>query len=225
LKVYEPSPKAMEKAMLAAGVDKAYLGWRLKDFSLEKHLDWRCGGYYLSGVQGCGKSCLAAAIVADRMDPNHPQTVAVQKEQFIDRENRGLVWEWPDKALRWFNARELCDYLRDSWGQGGEDKAVRALLKYRLIVIDDIGTERGTANQDAVNLPGIRRVIDKCGHNGIGLVITTNLALSELDDPRMGSRLCDLEEIELPEVDRRAEAKRRRQKLQAKPCGFEKARQ
>ena len=122
LKAYKPSPKAMEKAMLAAGVDKAYVGWRLKDFSLEKHLDWRCGGYYLSGVQGCGKSCLAAAIVADRMDPNHPQTVAVQKEQFIDRENRGLVWEWPDKSLRWFNARELCDYLRDSWGQGGEDK-------------------------------------------------------------------------------------------------------
>lgn len=211
--------KSLEKAMVQAGVDRAYLPWCLKNFSIDKHLDWDHGGYYISGIQGCGKSCLAAAIVADRMRPSHPATLAEQKECLAGPDERYLVWMWPATAVRWFNARELCDYLRESWGQGGEDKAIRALLKYQVIVIDDIGTERGTTNQDAVNLPGIRRVIDKCGHNGIGLIITTNFAISELNDPRLASRLSNLDEIELPEVDLRWQAKRQRKKIKAEPSG------
>ena len=211
---------AFKQALLAAGVDLAYRGWRLRDFSLPKHLPWQCGGYFLAGVQGCGKSCLAAALIRDRMDPAHPATLAVQVERFAEDGSKVLVWEWPPLAVKWFNARELCDHLRSSWQHGGEEQAISALLRYRILVIDDIGTEGGTVNQDAITRPGIRRVIDKCGHNGVELVVTTNLAPAELGDPRMGSRLCNLAEIELPAVDRRAENKRRRQKLQAKPCKF-----
>jgi len=194
------------------GIDLHYRSWSLDDFGLGRQ-GWHDGGYLLTGMQGCGKSCLAGALIRDRMDPDHPRTLwrADYPEAF------------PKAAVQWHNARDLCDTIRASWQREGEARAIRALTSCSIVVIDDIGTERGTANQDAVNLPMIRRVIDRCVHNDVDLIVTTNLKLGEMGDPRLGSRLAMLDEIVLPDRDMRAAAKRARPKIQAKPCGTARA--
>ena len=202
----------INERMSAGGVDSAYLGWRLRDFGIEKNLDWAAGGFFMCGVQGSGKSCLASAIVRDRLYPTHSQTLA---QKFSERGEE--FWTWPENTLRWFNVRELCDHIRNAWGEGGEEKAISALTKYRVVVIDDIGTERGTANQNAVSMGSIRRVIDKLIHNDIGLVVTSNLAPADMDDPRLGSRLKLLQEIVMPVRDYRSESAKKRPAIIAKP--------
>lgn len=203
--------------MRKSGIDAAYLTWALEDFSIPNFLDWSHGGYFLQGIQGCGKSCLAAAIVSDRMEPEHPLTLAVKEERLISDGTKGMVWEWPKGVCRWYNARDLSDYLRGSWKNEGEGAAIRELMMCKIIVIDDLGTERGTENQDAAIVPAIRRVVDKCIHNGVGLIVTTNHTLKDLRDPRLASRLCTLQEIAMPSIDYRLAARRHREKLVAKP--------
>lgn len=169
-----------------------YREWRLADFGKRGPMSWDHHGFYLFGNQGCGKSCFAAALLRDRMHPKHPQTLV---------ENRDDVLSYRADSVRWMNAREVCDEVRRGWGASGEESAIRAITNVKILVIDDLGTERGTQGQNEVTMGIIRRVIDRCVNNRIGLIITTNLTAIDLDDARLTSRVCMLQPVKFPERD------------------------
>lgn len=225
LKVCDPNPRAMEDVMGKWGVFCEYQGWTLAEFGIETPLDWSDGGFLLTGIQGCGKSCLAGAILSDRMQPEHPQTLARQEEKgysTADGYVRAMVWTWAESAVAWYYALELPRRIMDSWGREREASAMREVLRHKVIVIDDLGSEKSTEH----TIPIMREVVERCVNDGIDLIVTTNMSWGDLAkrDARLASRLSRLSPIELPERDMRVEAYRRKKKIQAKPCGFEKAR-
>lgn len=220
LKVCAPSPRRMAEALRKWGALPEYEKWTLADFGIEGPLDWSDGGFLLTGIQGCGKSCLAGAILRDRMHPDHPQTLALQVESGYETENgyeRALVWNWPDSAVAWYYAPEIPRRIMDSWGSKSEATALRDVLRHKVIVIDDLGSEKATEH----TIPIMREVIERCVNGEIGLVVTTNMSFPDFAkrDARIASRLSRLTPIELPDVDLRIEAFKRKRKIQAKPCG------
>jgi DNA replication protein DnaC len=143
----------------------------------------------------------------------HENTLATLENKCTGRNEYVDVWEYGDKTVRWFSAIGLCDYLRRGWGRpGGTTEQSSAIAKTaRLVVIDDLGTEQGTDAQTAMHSQLICESLDKFLHSGVGLIVTSNRGRSEMD-ARIGSRLCDLDEIELPQVDHRGMRARTREK-------------
>ena len=215
----------MAEALRKWGVFREYESWSLSDFGIDAPLDWSDGGFLLTGIQGCGKSCLAGAILRDRMHPDHPRTLARQDESGFETANgyeRALVWTWPENAVAWYYALELPRRIMDSWGREREASAMRDVLRHKGIVIDDLGSEKSTEH----TIPIMREIVERCVNDGIDLIVTTNMSWGDLAkrDARLASRLSRLSPIELPEVDMRLQAYKRKKKIQAKPCGQPNAR-
>ncbi len=206
------------------GIDLAYRRWTLADYGLPGQIDWEdIPGFFLGGVTGSYKSSVAAALIRDRIDPDHPQTLAVRQNRCVGSNDTGKFvyrdyWEYPKSFVRWMSALGLCSYMRQGWDEkGGTSRKAAGLVRNcRIVVIDDVGTEIGTDNQTAVNAQLLGEALDKLLHNGVGLIVTSNLARSDMDT-RIGSRLCDLEEIVLPQIDHRARRARERKKIVARP--------
>lgn len=206
------TPEPVTEAILTEtlrkyGVLKEYSRMRVDEFSLSGPMNWRDGGFMLTGIQGSGKSCLAGAILRDRLYPDHPKTLA--------RIGSSGQWTWSNNAIAWYYALELPRKIMDSWGRERESTAMNDVLHYKIIVIDDLGSEKTNEH----TLPIMREIVEKCVNDGIDLIVTTNLTFSDLakKDARLASRLSRLTPIDLPEVDMRWEQHKKKQRITARP--------
>ncbi len=121
------------------------------------------GWLLLSGPYGCGKTHLAAAIANAAVEQGIP----------------ALFWTVPD----------LLDELRQGYRSSGEASFAQRFQitkEVDLLVLDDLGTQAATewAREKLFQLLNYRYL------NALPTVITTNLALQDLD-PRLVSRLGD----------------------------------
>jgi len=118
LRIYSANGKTADEMMSEWGILDGYIGWTLSDFGIDVglggHVDWSSGGFFLHGVTGSGKSCLASALVRDRMDRDHPQTVmkgkTVKRLHTVDDEDvfgEVILLELPEKAVAWHYALEV----------------------------------------------------------------------------------------------------------------------
>ncbi|MBD3174338.1 MAG: hypothetical protein GF320_04105 [Armatimonadia bacterium] len=211
----KPGPKDYRKALRAWGVLDKYLGWKLEDFGLKGPLDWAEGGYFIHGVQGSGKSCLAAAIVRDRMDPDHPRTLAVPKES-LEPGRIVKTFTWGDGEGLWLRAIRLGWRVKDSWGRERLSDVMDKLSRHRLVVLDDLASE----NPDVHCVEAIMDLVESAVNGSMPLVVTSNLSRAELGEfygnARIASRLGDLREIVMPEVDHRSARAKSRSPLQVR---------
>ncbi len=119
------------------------------------------GWLVLHGGYGCGKTHLAAAIVNDRIAAGQPALFVVV----------------PD----------LLDHLRAAFAPGAEttfDERFDAVRDAPLLVLDDLGTQAPTAWASEK----LFQILNHRYNAQLPTVITTNVALEELDD-RLRSRL------------------------------------
>lgn len=194
---------AMRNVLVRRGILREYAKHDLQEFGFSQGLEWD-RGFFITGGTGCGKSCLAGALIADIFRRDHPQT--------ISRTTCGQL-EYPENAVGWFYASEVPRLVMDAWGGRGEGKAMREILSHKIIVIDDLGSEKQTDHTS----PLMCEVIDRCVNGGIGLIVTTNLSLRDIAerDKRIASRLCMLQVVEMPARDFRATEAISRKKLVA----------
>lgn len=209
-----PSERRMTDLLTSWGVLTEYARWRIGAFGIGPHLDWRDGGFMLTGRQGSGKSCLAAAILADISDPTHPETLARAEDTYGAA---GAEWKWPERAVAWRYAPELVRQVMDSWRRQGEGSAMREIMRPHIIVIDDLGAEKSNEH----TIPIMREIVERCVNGKKRLVVTSNLSLSDLSaiDPRLASRLSMLQPIRMPDVDLRLQAYRAKTPMVARMPG------
>lgn len=173
-----------------------YRKWTLTDFGLDRMQTWDHCGFFMAGKQGCGKSCLAGALVRDRMNPAHPATIA---------DISGNSISYSPSAVGWYYAPAMIARVKDSWKREGESKAIEALLAPSVLVLDDLGTER----RDDATASILRAFLEFSINGGKNIIVTSNFSLKEIAglDQRVASRLAMLQPVELPQVDHRAEAR------------------
>lgn len=122
-------------------------------------------GYLFWGGVGTGKSYMAACIANDLLD----------KEYTVKMTNFATI-------------------INDLFCCEDKNEYIDALVKYDLLIIDDLGAERGT--EYAVE--NVFNVIDRRYRSGKPLIITTNLHLSmltneqSLDKKRIYDRILEL---------------------------------
>jgi DNA replication protein DnaC len=125
------------------------------------------GWIYLYGPTGVGKSHLAATT------------------------GRALAWT-NDLSLAYISEPELMKYLRNGWGQKGEestDSRITLLQEAGLLVIDDIGTEhRGKSDATWADAQLLAILMPRYQH-GRFTILTSNLRLDDIDEPRIRSRI------------------------------------
>lgn len=108
-------------------------------------------GYYLWGDPDCGKSYLAACIA------------------------NGLLEK--EVSVRMTNFTAILNDLSERFE--GRNDYIEYLCRYPLLIIDDLGTERGTEYA----LEHVYNVIDSRYRSGRPLIVTTNLTLEDLQHP------------------------------------------
>jgi DNA replication protein DnaC len=125
------------------------------------------GWIYLYGPTGTGKSHLAAATA-----------------RAIGRER--------DISLAYTSEPELLKYLREGWGQKGDDSTdarMTLLQEADLIVIDDIGTaHRGRSEAAWANSQLLELLMPRYQFSRL-TILTSNLRLDDIDEPRIRSRI------------------------------------
>jgi DNA replication protein DnaC len=125
------------------------------------------GWIYLYGPTGVGKSHLAAAT----------------GRALANRNNLTLAY---------ISEPELMKYLRQGWGQKGEestDSRMTLLQEAGLLVIDDIGTaHRGKGDRVWADEQILELLMPRYQH-GRFTILTSNLKLDDIDEPRIRSRI------------------------------------
>lgn len=123
------------------------------------------GWLFIQGNYGVGKTHLAAAIANDCT-------------------TRGL-------PVIFLNTPDLLDYLRAAFSPNAEeayDRRFDDLRNAPLLILDDLGTQNATAWAEEK----LFQILDHRYIARLPTVITTNLALDDLD-PRLSSRLADMD--------------------------------
>ena len=115
----------------------------------------------LWGEYGCGKTHLSMAVVNTLLS-NGVSTLA-------------------------FTAPDLLDMLRSGYGDNSYDQLMRAARTVPVLIIDDLGRERGTEWADEK----LYQIINVRYHDQRPLLISSNLNPAELADRRIADRLCD----------------------------------
>lgn len=120
-------------------------------------------GFIFSGTQGTGKNHLAAAICNELMRRN--------------------------KSCLIITISELMIKLRNCYNKGSEtteDKFIQSMIAFDLLVLDEVGLQRGTDNEKLV----INQIIDQrvCRMKPTGML--TNLNAEEINDV-LGIRIMD----------------------------------
>lgn len=125
------------------------------------------GWIYLYGPTGTGKSHLAAATA-----------------RAIGRER--------DVSLAYTSEPDLMKYLREGWGQKGEestDSRMTLLQEADLLVIDDIGTaHRGRSEAAWADSQLLELLMPRYQYSRY-TILTSNLKLDDIDEPRIRSRV------------------------------------
>ncbi|MBI6529046.1 ATP-binding protein [Proteus vulgaris] len=121
------------------------------------------GGFIFSGNAGTGKNHLAAAI----------------GNSLIQQGKSILVATLPDLMMR---VRET--YQKDA--KTSESKLIDDLCEVDLLVLDDVGVQRGNLNEDLI----IFQVVDRRLANKKPVGVLTNLAFAELSKA-LGERVID----------------------------------
>jgi len=182
------STSRMSELLKLAGVPPRYQHGRIEDFSLwlsKNDPDWTTGGYCLRGPTGNGKSSLAGALVKDRLGKS--PKIKIQWIPILDFISRAKSAAHPTSKERPYDL-------------------LRRAKEANLIVIDDLGKERGHDWDKEL----LTTLLWQAWDNEQDLIITTNLTLDEIDrdHPAMASRLATLRKINLGDrdlrIDRRA---------------------
>ena len=218
LKVFNPTEEDILRQIGQWGVLPEYQPWTLSQFALDGAPSWDQRGFFLSGPTGSGKSCLAAALLRDRMRPEHPQTLA-QSDGAAFTEHGGKRVEGSSyrynfgRGVAWHYGPSLPRLVMDSWGKEGEEAMFQKILRPMLIIIDDLGTEKPTEH----TIPIMGEIVDRVINGHQDMIVTSNLSLSELSkrDVRLASRLSMLTAIELPERDMRLSERKKRRTIKA----------
>lgn len=173
-------------------VPRLYINARLSDFDGSYPTAAGRSGLFITGAVGCGKTHLAAAMLA-----------AWLEGALIEGERTGQHY-YPSACGKWTTVPEFLMRLRGTFRRDAaetEERVVREYLKLPFLVLDDLGAEKATdwTGQSLYVLVSGR--INAC----LPTVVTSNLTLGELhdSDPRLASRLGGMAYLELPGKDRR----------------------
>jgi hypothetical protein len=214
-----------KSAIERAGILPGYSRWRLKNWGRRREeFDWSNGGFVISGVNGCGKSCLAAALAIDRLHPGHPETLAKISETVTGQGQRSRQWVYPVDGLRWDYCPSMLRLIRssnDPRSRETEEELINRYCRYELLVIDDAGAEKSTEYTWAT----LAEIIEKRVHSNRHVIVTTNRTVEEFASleaektsaARIASRLLKLGTIELPQVDLRVQERKGRSVMTVVP--------
>lgn len=125
-------------------------------------------GLLIYGEPGNGKTFVSAAIANKLLDDMVP-VICISINSLLSR------------IKETFN----------SWGKEAEDTIIKSLSNADLLIIDDLGTEQATEWSKTK----IYNIIDSRYRNGLPLIISTNVALAELEnkyDKRTYDRLLEM---------------------------------
>ena len=168
-------------------------------------LDWPQGelaaaldhnaGVFLTGNVGVGKSYAAAALMSYLL----PKSIAPKRTE-------GYAHPEAIVAARWLGVPMLLCNLRSTFGRDtgpDENSIVHDLTTIKLLVLDDLASERVTDWTAATVRLIVNTRLDKC----LRTIVTSNLTLTEIDayDPRLASRLGALRYVQIKGEDRRQE--------------------
>lgn len=194
-------PNFCEKATVILaryGVPDLYRVWRMKSFPEVKRITWDLGGVLIKGPTGTGKSCLAAALLRDRLRPDHPFSLA---ERALSSDP--AIYRLGDHAAGWMRCGAVLFEARGAFREGGQSEAslIARCVRPRLLVLDDLCS--GKMTDTAWTL--LSEIIAQRVESVKDTIVTTNLTLNEIhiQEPRLASRLGAFEEIELKGPDRR----------------------
>lgn len=186
-------------AILASlGVPELYRVWKVSDFNGIAPCAWNRGGVAIRGGIGTGKSCLASALLRNRLRPDHEKTLASLRESTASSR-----WEIRHGTALWMRCGEILFAARGAFRDGGrsEEAIIADAVAPRLLVLDDLCSGKTTDAGWTLISEIIARRMDWRRDT----VVTTNLTLEEINanEPRLASRLAAMESIVLKCGDRR----------------------
>lgn len=179
----EAARRSVTERMAAAGVPPRYCHHRLGDFRrwLEpSDPDWSGGGYCLRGPTGNGKSSLAGALVRERMLAE------------------------PNLVVRWISILDFVERVKSAAHPQSRETGhaiLKSLRSARLLVIDDLGKERGHDWDKGI----LTNLLWNAWDYEQDLIITTQFELEQLhaEHDALASRLGALREVALGREDLR----------------------
>jgi len=189
--------KDIAKKRFERETPKKYRSARLRDFSSvsEKDIIWNDCGFCLRGKTGIGKTHLATALARKYFYPTNPYSIA--------REVDGRI-EYSENSYRWISVPSLLMEIRSTFNNrdGGTEKSiVDKFSKTKLLVMDDLGSEKISDWASST----LYVIISDRRNNMLQTIITTNQTIAEIYEwePRIASRIGEMETISLPNIDRR----------------------
>jgi DNA replication protein DnaC len=178
---------------IRSAIPRAYQGARLKDFA-GLTVPASSVGYCLRGGTGIGKTHLATALLIDGMRPDHPRTSLE-----VERDTGRLSW-----SVRWVAVPSLLCRIRSSFGARAtetEAAIIAEMVGVGWLLLDDLGAER----QSDWSASTLYAIIAERRNQERVTIITTNQTLEEIAawEPRLASRLAEMESVKLADNDRR----------------------
>lgn len=178
---------------IRSAIPRAYQAARMRDFE-GLTVPASSVGYCLRGGTGIGKTYLATALLVDGMRPDHARTSLE-----VERDTGRLSW-----SLRWVAVPSLLCRIRSSFGaRASETEAaiISDMVGVGWLLLDDLGAER----QSDWSAATLYAIIAERRNQERMTIITTNQTLEEIAawEPRLASRLAEMETVKLPDADRR----------------------
>lgn len=179
-----------------AGVPQRYAdarfdNWRATDgtrsaLKAAKRVADKPANLILVGPWGCGKTRLAASIMAARVE----RWMDAYPSEIVDDGPEGIVLR-PPFASRFASVPQLLDAIRRSYEYDDEPDPLRPLRTAPLLVLDDLGREKAT---DWV-LERLYVLIDDRYGRRLPTVVTTNYTPDELAKRDYGAMVSRLTEV------------------------------
>lgn len=199
VKTEPPKPPTHDELMAAtlkwAGVPERYTearfdNWRPTEgtksaLAAARSIANRPANLVLIGPWGCGKTRLAASIMAARVE----RWMDAYPREIIEQTDEGMVTR-PPFSSRFYGVPQLLDAIRRSYEYDDEPDPLRPLFTAPLLILDDLGREKAT---DWV-LERLYVLIDTRYGNHLPTVVTTNYSPAELAKRDYGAMISRLSE-------------------------------